>query len=40
MSFQRAREVFKPLDDPLMVSRMTRPSADVREADFLQKLSA
>jgi hypothetical protein len=39
MSFQRAREVFKPLDNPLILSRMTRPSADVREAELLQKLS-
>ena len=39
MSFQRAREVFKPLDDPLVLSRMTRPGADVREAKLLQEFS-
>jgi len=31
--------VFKPLDDPLVLSRMTRPGADVREAKPLQELS-
>ena len=39
MSLQRAREVFSRLDDPHVLSRMTRPGADVREAKFLQKLS-
>src|SRR5271169_2889178 len=39
MSFQRAGSFFKPLDDPLVLSWMTRPGADVREAKFLQQLS-
>jgi hypothetical protein len=30
---------FKPLDNPFVLSRMTRPGADVREAELLQKLS-
>jgi hypothetical protein len=39
MSFQRAGSFFKPLDDPLVLSRMTRPGADVREAKLFQELS-
>ncbi len=39
MSFQRAGSFFKHLDDPLVLSRMARPGADVREAELLQKLS-
>src|SRR4029077_15004416 len=35
----RAGRFFKPLDDPLVLSRMTRPGADVREAKLLQELS-
>src|SRR6202012_5142388 len=31
--------VFKPLDDPLVLSGMPRPGADVREAKLLQELS-
>src|SRR3984885_12700240 len=31
--------VFEPLDDPLVLSRMTRPRTDVGEAELLQKLS-
>ena len=30
---------FERLDDPLVLSRMTRPGADVGEAELLQKLS-
>ena len=40
MSLQRAREVFfESLDGPLVLSRMTRPGADVGEAEFLEELS-
>jgi hypothetical protein len=35
----RAGSFFKPLDDPLVLSRMTRPGADVREAKLLQEFS-
>src|SRR5271169_3010650 len=35
----RAGSFFKPLDDPLVLGRMTRPGADVREAKLLQELS-
>ena len=33
------RSFFKRLDDPLVLSRVTRPGADVREAKLLQQLS-
>jgi hypothetical protein len=36
---RRAGSFFKPLDDPLVLSRMTRPGADVREAKLLQEFS-
>src|SRR5471030_920115 len=35
----RAGSFFKPLDDPLLLSRMPRPGADGREAKLLQELS-
>ena len=35
----RAGSFFKRLDDPLVLRRMARPCADVREAELLQKLS-
>jgi hypothetical protein len=39
-SLRATREVsLKALDDPFVLSRMTRPGADVREAKLLQKLS-
>src|ERR1700734_880853 len=38
-AFSARGKFFKPLDDPLVLSRMTRPGADVREAKLLQELS-